>query len=172
MGVCLSEASFAHLAMTGILKGMGVSGGRLFLRLFFFGGSKKNGHIQGCRESSLFLVAQKKKYIRRCKRHVYRMIFGSKGYSLTLRGSFPAVRKRINIYESVREVSRHSERTERKSWYIISTSKKIELKIIQEDIVNYLGIHIHLYKNVKIRCLCAACIGQALLSMQKMYYNI
>ena len=29
MGVCLSEASFAHLAMTGILKGMGVSGGRL-----------------------------------------------------------------------------------------------------------------------------------------------
>ena len=48
MSVCLSEASFAHLAMTGLLKGMGVSGGRLFLRLFFFGGSKKNGHIQGC----------------------------------------------------------------------------------------------------------------------------
>ena len=49
MGVCLSAASFAHLAMTDILKGMGVSGGRLFLRLFFFGGSKKNGHtrVQG-----------------------------------------------------------------------------------------------------------------------------
>ena len=42
MGVCLSEASFAHLAMTGILKGMGVSGGRLFLDSFFFGGTKKN----------------------------------------------------------------------------------------------------------------------------------
>ncbi len=57
---------------------------------------------------------------------------------------------------------------------IISTSKKskLELKIMREDIVNYLGIHIHLYKNVKTRCLCAACIGQALLSMQKMYYNI
>ena len=44
MGVCLSVASFAHLAMTDILKGMGVLGGRLFLRLFFFGGTKKNGH--------------------------------------------------------------------------------------------------------------------------------
>jgi len=38
----LSVASFAHLAMTGILKGMGVSGGRLFLGSFFFGGTKKN----------------------------------------------------------------------------------------------------------------------------------
>ena len=45
MGVCLSEASFAHLAMTGILKGMGVSGGRLFLGSFFFGGTKKNEYI-------------------------------------------------------------------------------------------------------------------------------
>ena len=54
MGVCLSEASFAHLAMTGILKGMGVSGGRLFLRLFFFGGSKKNGHKMDIREYSEF----------------------------------------------------------------------------------------------------------------------
>ena len=172
MGVCLSEASFAHLAMTGILKGMGVSGGCLFLGSFFFGGTKKNEYMRASGTVPAFCLRRKKKYIRQCKRHVYRMIFGSKGYSLTLRGSFPAVRKRINIYESVREVSRHSERTERKSWYIISTSKKIELKIIQEDIVNYLGIHIHLYKNVKIRCLCAACIGQALLSMQKMYYNI
>ena len=33
MGVCLSVASFAHLAMTDILKGMGVSGGRLLLCL-------------------------------------------------------------------------------------------------------------------------------------------
>ena len=49
MGVCLSVASFAHLAMTGILKGMGVSGGRLFLGSFFFGGTKKNEHtrVQG-----------------------------------------------------------------------------------------------------------------------------
>jgi len=46
MGVCLSEASFAHLAMTGILKGMGVSGGRLFLGSFFFGGTKKNEHTR------------------------------------------------------------------------------------------------------------------------------
>ena len=46
MGVCLSEASFAHLAMTGILKGMGVSGGRLFLGSFFFGGTKKNEHMR------------------------------------------------------------------------------------------------------------------------------
>ncbi len=42
MGVCLSVASFAHLAMTAILKGMGVLGGRLFLDSFFFGGTKKN----------------------------------------------------------------------------------------------------------------------------------
>ena len=42
MGVCLNEASFAHLAMTAILKGMGVLGGRLFLDSFFFGGTKKN----------------------------------------------------------------------------------------------------------------------------------
>ena len=42
MGVCLSAASFAHLAMTDILKGMGVLGGRLFLDSFFFGGTKKN----------------------------------------------------------------------------------------------------------------------------------
>ena len=42
MGVCLSVASFAHLAMTDILKEMGVSGGRLFLDSFFFGGTKKN----------------------------------------------------------------------------------------------------------------------------------
>ena len=42
MGVCLSAASFAHLAMTAILKGMGVLGGRLFLDSFFFGGTKKN----------------------------------------------------------------------------------------------------------------------------------
>jgi len=39
---CLSVASFAHLAMTDILKGMGVSGGRLFLDSFFFVGTKKN----------------------------------------------------------------------------------------------------------------------------------
>ena len=41
MGVCLNEASFAHLAMTAILKGMGVLGGHLFLDSFFFGGTKK-----------------------------------------------------------------------------------------------------------------------------------
>ncbi len=46
MGVCLSAASFAHLAMTGILKGMGVSGGRLFLGSFFFGDTKKNEHLR------------------------------------------------------------------------------------------------------------------------------
>ena len=49
MGVCLSVASFAHLAMTDILKEMGVSGGRLFLDSFFFGGTKKNEYsrVQG-----------------------------------------------------------------------------------------------------------------------------
>ena len=49
MGVCLSAASFAHLAMTAILKGMGVLGGRLFLDSFFFGGTKKNEYtrVQG-----------------------------------------------------------------------------------------------------------------------------
>ncbi len=68
MGVCLSEASFAHLAMTGILKGMGVSGGRLFLRLFFFGGTKKNGHTSVQRPVFAHLVAQKEKVNHRCKR--------------------------------------------------------------------------------------------------------
>ena len=67
MGVCLSVASFAHLAMTDILKGMGVSGGRLFLRLFFFGGSKKNGH-EGAGNPPGILVAQKEKVNSRCKR--------------------------------------------------------------------------------------------------------
>ena len=37
--ICLQTA---HLAMTGILKGMGVLGGRLFLDSFFFVGTKKN----------------------------------------------------------------------------------------------------------------------------------
>ena len=59
MGVCLSEASFAHLALTGILKGMGVSGGRLFLRLFFFSGSKKNGHMRVFGNRPSMLSAQK-----------------------------------------------------------------------------------------------------------------
>ena len=61
MGVCLSVASFAHLAMTGILKGMGVSGGRLFLGSFFFGGTKKNEHTSVQRPISAHLVVQKEK---------------------------------------------------------------------------------------------------------------
>ena len=67
----MSEASFAQLAMTGILKGMGVSGGRLFLDSFFFGGTKKNEEmrVQGIRPC--VLVAQKEKVNRICKRHVY-----------------------------------------------------------------------------------------------------
>ena len=59
MGVCLSEASFAHLAMTGILKGMGVPGGRLFLHPFFFGGSKKNGYMRVFGNRPSMLSAQK-----------------------------------------------------------------------------------------------------------------
>ena len=61
MGVCLSVASFAHLAMTAILKGMGVLGGRLFLRLFFFGGTKKNRHTSVQRLVFARLSAQKEK---------------------------------------------------------------------------------------------------------------
>ncbi len=72
MGVCLSEASFAHLAMTGILKGMGVSGGRLFLGSFFFGGTKKNEHSSVQRLISAALVAQKEKVYCICKRQVYK----------------------------------------------------------------------------------------------------
>ena len=71
MGVCLSEASFAHLAMTGILKGMGVSGGRLFLGSFFFGGTKKNGHTSVQRCVFAHLSAQKEKVHSICKRYVY-----------------------------------------------------------------------------------------------------
>ncbi len=63
MGVCLSVASFAHLAMTGILKGMGVSGGRLFLGSFFFGGTKKNEYTSVQRHVFAYLSAQKEKYI-------------------------------------------------------------------------------------------------------------
>ena len=59
MGVCLSEASFAHLAMTGILKGMGVSGGRLFLGSFFFGGTKKNEYARVSGNRPGILSAQK-----------------------------------------------------------------------------------------------------------------
>ena len=61
MGVCLSEASFAHLAMTGILKGMGVSGGRLFLDSFFFGGTKKNEYTRVSGTRPGVLSAQKEK---------------------------------------------------------------------------------------------------------------
>ena len=61
MGVCLSEASFAHLAMTGILKGMGVSGGRLFLDSFFFGGTKKNESQRVSGNRPGILSAQKEK---------------------------------------------------------------------------------------------------------------
>ena len=102
MGVCLSVASFAHLAMTGILKGMGVSGGRLFLRLFFFGGSKKNGHIQGGPGTfPAFCPHRKKKYIRRCKRQVYRTI---RRYP----GTFPAFcsHRKKYIRQRIRQVHR------------------------------------------------------------------
>ena len=61
MGVCLSVASFAHLAMTGILKGMGVSGGRLFLDSFFFGGTKKNEYTRVSGTRPGVLSAQKEK---------------------------------------------------------------------------------------------------------------
>ena len=65
MGVCLSEASSAHLAMTDILKGMGVSGGRLFLRPFFFGGTKKNGHTRVQRmRLCIFVDTKKNEYTR------------------------------------------------------------------------------------------------------------
>ena len=63
MGVCLSEASFAHLAMTDILKGMGVSGGRLFLGSFFFGGTKKNEQRRVSGTVPAFCPHRKKKYI-------------------------------------------------------------------------------------------------------------
>ena len=69
MGVCLSVASFAHLAMTDILKGMGVSGGRLLLCLSdsheikdfgsllilirSFSAARKRMNNRGCREPSL-----------------------------------------------------------------------------------------------------------------------
>ena len=60
---CLSKASFAHLAMTDILKGMGVSGGRLFLDSFFFGGTKKNEYSRGYRDSSLYSGRTERKSI-------------------------------------------------------------------------------------------------------------
>ena len=65
MGVCLSVASFAHLAMTDILKGMGVLGGRLFLDSFFFGGTKKNGHTRVQRmRLCIFVDTKKNEYTR------------------------------------------------------------------------------------------------------------
>ena len=44
-----------------VLKGMGVSGIHLFLRLFFFGDSKKNGH-KSVGNRPWMLVTQKEKY--------------------------------------------------------------------------------------------------------------
>ena len=49
--------------MTGILKGMGVSGGRLFLGSFFFGGTKKNEHARVLGTVPAFCPRRKKKYI-------------------------------------------------------------------------------------------------------------
>ena len=89
MGVCLSVASFAHLAMTGILKGMGVSGGRLLrclsdsheikdfgsllILVRSFSAVRKRMNIRECREPfPAFWPHRKKKYIRQCKQHVYK----------------------------------------------------------------------------------------------------
>lgn len=86
-------------------------------------------------------------------------------------------RKRMNIYEGAGNrpgiLSAQKEKVHSVcKRHVYKKTIKLELKIIQEYIANYLGRHIHLYKNVKNHCLCVAFIGQALLSMQKMYYNI
>jgi len=89
MGVCLSEASFAHLAMTGILKGMGVSGGRLLqclsdsheikdfgsllILVRSFSAARKRMNNRGCPGTvSAFCPRRKKKYMCQCKRQVYK----------------------------------------------------------------------------------------------------
>ena len=58
-----------------------------------FSAARKRMNMRGCPGTvPAFCPHRKKKYIRQCKRHVYRMICGSKGYSLTLR----VARKRMN----------------------------------------------------------------------------
>ncbi len=98
MGVCLSVASFAHLAMTDILKGMGVSGGRLFLRLFFFGGSKKNGHTRVRGTRPYFLVAQKEKVHSICNQHIYKRL----ELKIMRKSSANYLGIRIKLYKNVK----------------------------------------------------------------------
>ncbi len=59
MGVCLSVASFAHLAMTGILKGMEFRATAFFL-VRSFSAARKRMNIRGRREYSLYSKSRKK----------------------------------------------------------------------------------------------------------------
>ena len=83
----LSQCSTAPSSLQPFSKPFGWqrsgSFGRRFLSFWYF----------------FFLTAQKEKVYCICKRHVYKLICRSKGYSLILHISFSAARKRMDIWK-------------------------------------------------------------------------
>ena len=89
--------------------------------------------------------------------------------------SFSAARKRMDIRGSKGIFPRFWSLRKKKYIGICNQhiyKNKLELKIMRKSNTNYLGMRIHMYKNVKYICLCVGFIAPTLLSMQKMYYNI